>query len=64
MKISEYLYRSFMWAILSTLKPRTTQKLIEDVVKNKGIKNKESNEDLIKIAPEFYDKLVAVSIQR
>ena len=47
MKISEYLYRSFMWAILSTLKPRTTQKLIEDAVKNKGIKNKESNEDLI-----------------
>ena len=64
MKISEYLYRSFMWAILSTLKPRTTQKLIEDAVKNKGIKNKESNEDLIKIAPEFYDKLMAVSIQK
>ena len=64
MKISEYPDRSFMWAILSTLKPRTTQKLIEDVIKNKGIKNKESNEDLIKIAPEFYDKLMAVSIQR
>ena len=64
MKISEYLYRSFIWAILSTLKPLTTQKLIEDAVKNKGIKNKESNEDLIKIANEFYDKLMAVSIQR
>ena len=65
MKISEYPDRSFMWAILSTLKPRTTQKLIEDAVKNKGIKNKESNEDLlIKIAPEFYDKLMTVSIQK
>ena len=64
MKISEYPDRSFMWAILSTLKPRTTQKLIEDAVKNRGIENDESNEDLIKIAPEFYDKLMAASIQR
>ena len=64
MKISEYPDRSFMWAVLSTLKPRTTQKLIEDAVKNRRIENEESNEDLIKIAPEFYDKLMAVSIQK
>ena len=64
MKISEYPDRSFMWAILSTLKPRTTEKLIEDAVKNRGIENEESNEDLFKIAPEFYDKLMAVSIQK
>ena len=64
MKINEYLDRSFIWTILSTLKPRTTQKLIEDVLKNRGIENEESNEDLIRIAPEFYDKLMAIFIQK
>ena len=51
-----------MWAILSILKQCTTQKLIKDAVKNRGIENVENNEDLIKNAPEFYDNLIAVYV--
>ena len=53
-----------MWDILSTLKPKTTNTLIEDAIKNRGVENEEDKEDLIKIAPEYLQKLLSTSIQK
>ena len=64
MKITEYPDRNFMWAIMSTLKPCSTQKLIEDAGKIRGIENEEITQLLFKIATEFYDKQKVIYIQK
>ena len=64
LKDNEYPGRQFMWDILSTLKPKTTNTLVEDAIKNKGVESKEDKESLIKIAPEYLQKLLSTSIQK
>ena len=64
LKDNEYPDRQFMWNILSILKPKMTNTLVEDAIKNRGVENEEDKEDLIKIAPEYLQKLLSTSIQK
>ena len=54
LKVNEYPDREFMWTILSILKPKTNNILIENSKENRGVENKEDKEDLIKIAQNIF----------
>ena len=55
---SELPDRQFMWDVLNTVRPRTTQRLIENAIQNRGVDNEEDKDDLIEIAPEYLNKLM------
>ena len=49
--------RSFMWMILSTLKPDECKQLINEARVARSKKDEENNNELIEIHPEFLKKL-------
>ena len=61
---SELPDRQFMWDVLNTVRPRTTQRLIETAIQNRGVDNEEDKDDLIEIAPEYLNKLMSVAVQK
>ena len=56
--------RHFMWDVLNTIKPRTTKKLIDTAIQNRGVDNEEDKDDLIEIAPEYLNELMSVAVQK
>ena len=57
MKDNEVPDRQFMWNVLDTLRPFTTEELISKAQKNRSVDNEDNIDDLIEIAPEFLRKL-------
>ena len=53
-----------MWTILTTPKSKTANILIQNAMENRGVENEEEKEDLIRIAPEYLQKLMKTSIQK
>lgn len=64
LKEKELPDREFMWNVLNTLKPVTTQTLINDSLKNRGLDNEENQEDMVEIAPEYLEKLMKIASQK
>ena len=48
--------RSFMWNILSTLKPDECKQLINEARVVRSKKDEENNNELIEIHPDFFEK--------
>ena len=54
--------RYFMWTILSTLRYDEWKQLINNARNARSKSDKENNDELIEIDPEFLNKLIATSI--
>ena len=64
LKENELPDREFMWNILHTLKPRSTKTLIDKAMKNRGVDNEETKDNMVEIAPEFLEKLMDGAAQK
>ena len=58
LKQNELPDRAFMWGILSTKRREAWKSLLEEARKARGKNNNENTNDLIEIAPEFYEKVM------
>ena len=54
--------RQFMWNVLNTLRPFTTEELINKAQKNRSVENDDNIDDLNEIAPEYLRNLKNITI--
>ena len=59
---TEHPDRSFMWAVLSSMRPDACKQLLENARKARSSQAKESKDELIEIHPSFLDKLLSISV--
>ena len=52
--------RTFMWSVVSTLRPDVCKELLEKARKVRSLDFEENNDELIEIHPDFMDKLLAI----
>ena len=52
--------RSFMWSVVSTLRPEACKELLEKPRKTRSLNSEENKNELIEIHPDFMDKLLRI----
>ena len=52
--------RTFMWSVVSTLRPDACKELLEKARKVRSLDSEENNDELIEIHPDFMDKLLDI----
>ena len=64
LKENQFPERSFMWTIISTLRPDATKKLIEEARKHCSIKPDENRDNLVEVDPEIFKEIQSVVSQK
>ena len=59
---TEHPDRSFMWALLSSMRPDACKQLLEDARKVRSSQAEESKDELIEINPNFLDNLLSIHV--
>ena len=64
LKENQFPERSFMWTIISILRPDVTKKLIEEARKHRSIKPDENRDNLVEVDPEIFKEIQSVVSQK